>query len=193
MTRTVAFFDFDKTLAEGESLWPFLVAAAGMPRCLLAVAQGMAAYLLTPAGEDRRTIVKDILLRRALAGRHVADLAPAIARMRLWPRWLEPAFSALQKHHAAGDHIVVISGSLDLYLPAMLEGVPHDAIISTTMEVEGGVLTGRMAFGNCVRARKAELVAAYLAQHGPFDDSWGYGNAPHDLPMMDLLKHRVVV
>lgn len=192
--RTVAFFDFDGTLAEKDSLWPFLVAVRGQAFCLLALLIGFLAYIFTLPGCDRRTIVKKVLLRVTLGGLPLAKLKPAIERMKQWPKWMEPAASALKKHHEAGHVVVIATGSLDLYVPAMLRNhLPYHDLICTTMEVEGDALTGRMKSGNCVRARKAELVADYIAANGPFADSWAYGNEPHDLPMMELVKNRVII
>jgi phosphoserine phosphatase len=96
-------------------------------------------------------------------------------------------------HHAKGHTIVIASGGLDLYLPALVKDLPPCAVICTEMEIKDGIITGEMTNGNCVRQRKAELVAAYMAAHGPFDASWGYGNFPHDLPMLELVKYRTIV
>ncbi|MDD3371960.1 MAG: haloacid dehalogenase-like hydrolase, partial [Alphaproteobacteria bacterium] len=68
-----------------------------------------------------------------------------------------------------------------------------DALICTDIGVENGVITGDMIHGNCVRLKKAERVEAWLAEHGPFDESFGYGNYPHDVPMLNLVKHRIIV
>lgn len=193
--RTVAFFDFDATLSKGDSLWPFLVAAAGWPRCILALFAGAGAYLLALVhpGMDRRTAIKDALLHVTMRGLKVAELGPAIERMKRWPRWLEPAHSALLEHHAKGHTIVIATGSLDLYVPQMLGDLPYDAILCTQMENVDGRLTGRMLSGNCVRGRKAQLVEEYLAEEGPFEDSYAYGNAPHDLPMMLHVRHGIII
>ncbi len=190
--RGIAVFDFDDTLAAGDSLLPFLQAVMGRGRWFIPLFSSLAVYMTAPAGKGRRTAMKESLLRQCLAGRSVQSLAPAIARMKEWPRWLD-TLDALKDHHARGHHILIASGSLDLYMPTMLEGVPYDGLLCTRMEVKDGLLTGEMASGNCVRERKAELVAAYLREHGPFTESWGYGNAPHDLPMMALMAHRKVV
>ncbi len=191
---SVAFFDFDGTLAKGDSLWPFLIAAKGWPRCLIALGLAVLAYLFTPLGRDRRTVVKDRLLKEVLGGVRLRDLGPAIERMRRYPEWIPSTVDALKKHHEAGHLIVIASGSLDVYMSAMLkEALPYDELICTQMEVRGDVLTGRMLDGNCVRVRKAEKIADYIAQNGPFAESWAYGNLPHDLPMMELVKNRVVV
>ncbi|MDD3182895.1 MAG: HAD family hydrolase [Alphaproteobacteria bacterium] len=190
--RVLAVFDFDGTLAAKDSLWPFLVAVAGWPRCVLAALSCCMALGALLSGGDLRSKVKAILLDRILKGRRFEDLKPAIERMRTWPQWL-PTVDALKKHHEAGDLIVIATGSLDLYVKEMLGSLPYDDILATEMDLRDGVLTGQMTLGNCVRQRKAERVAAYMNQYGPFTDSWGYGNAPHDLPMMALMNHRVVV
>lgn len=193
-TRSVlALFDYDNTLVKGDSLWPFLVAAVGRWR---AVRGALAAALSIPcawsAGKDWRTAFKEGMLRRLLGGAQVADLQNAIESMRQWPVE-KPAAQALREHRAKGHRVVIASGGLDLYLPSALAALPYDDLLCTRMEVVDGALTGRLIEGNCVRAKKAQTVAAYLAQRGPFDETWGYGNAPHDLPMLALCDHRVVV
>lgn len=189
----VAFFDFDGTLAHRDSLWPFLIAVAGFWQCMAGILLALFQYVFAKDGQDRRTIIKAALLNYTLKGRKTQDLVPAISRMRSWPNWITPTTEALKKHHEDGHKVVVATGSLDLYVQAMLGDLPVDAILCTRMEVKDGVLTGQMLSGNCVRKRKAELVAEYMKEHGPFAESWAYGNAPHDLPMMELTTHRVVI
>ena len=159
----------------------------------MALAQALFIWTaLRPRG-DARTFIKSRLLMALLAGRRIDAFDAARRKLRRWVVWLEPTLRALREHHAQGHHIVIASGGLDLYLPTLLRDVPHDALICTQMEIKDGLVTGAMLSQNCVRERKAERVAAYLAAHGPFEDSWGYGNMPHDLPMLALVRHRVIV
>ena len=197
---TLAVFDFDHTLIEGDSLWPFLVYAAGLPRVLLAVAA--ASFLLArrylknrtdPEIADTRTFVKAHLLRRLLGGRTATELLPAIEKLRGWQKWNEPMRRALREHYEKGHRIVIASGGLDLYLPELLNDLPPRALICTRMEANEGVFTGEMLSGNCVRAKKAEILANYILRNGPFVESWGYGNFPHDVEMLELLQHRIIV
>ena len=46
---------------------------------------------------------------------------------------------------------------------------------------------------NCVRKWKAQMLSEYLGTVEPFAESWGYGNFPHDVPMLNLLKHQIIV
>lgn len=193
--RKIAVFDFDDTLVHGDSLWPFLLKLVGAPRVVWAM--GWALVLTkTPAmesGFDRRGMVKANFLRALLAGRSLSSLQESLAALKSWPRWRQDIVAKLHEHKAAGCHIVIASGGLDIYLPVLLKDIPYDALICTRMVVEDGVLTGAMADGNCVRAEKARRIADYLAAHGSFTESWGYGNAPHDEPMLALLQHKTII
>lgn len=199
-SRVIAVFDFDHTLIEGESFWAFLGLAAGWPRTIAALAEGLWLYALRRLKNpedleiaDHRTFLKAHLLNRLLAGRALTQFPGAIKELHGWVKWKERVHKALLEHHAKGHHIVIASGGLDLYLPDLLQDLPHDAIICTQIEVKDGAVTGIMVRGNCVRFRKAELLKEYLESKGPFMESWGYGNLPHDLPMLRLLKHQIIV
>ena len=197
MTKRVAVFDFDHTLVTGDSFWPFLSYAVGKSRTYAALAEGMARLgarrMRGEVVEGGRTFLKDYLLRQLLAGKPLDQLRDAAARTRKWQTVNTPVMRALREHSERGDKIVIASGGLNLYLPELLRDVPHDALICTDIGVENGVVTGAMINGNCVRMRKAERVGEWLAAHEPFDESWGYGNYPHDVPMMNLVKHRIIV
>jgi phosphatidylglycerophosphatase C len=200
VSRRLAVFDFDHTLIKGDSLWPFLVYAAGFAHASGALAEALGRFGALYAKNrddselaDRRTFIKSHLLRRLLAGRTTADLRPAIEKLRHWQKWNEPVRQALVDHYNKGHQIVIASGGLDLYLPELLRDLPPRALICTRIETIDGVITGAMPAGNCVRLRKAEILANYIEKNGPFAESWGYGNFPHDVPMLDLLKHRIIV
>jgi HAD superfamily phosphoserine phosphatase-like hydrolase len=194
--RVIAVFDFDNTLIKGDSLWPFLGRATGWLRTYAALTLALVHYIQhrhEPEAADARTFIKAELLRHLLASRKTDTLTSAIQSLYQWQEWNPPILAALREHHEKGHHIVIASGGLDLYLPSLLKNTPHDALICTQVHVTNGVITGDMPNGNCVRARKAELVKEYMEKNGPFGESWGYGNYPHDVPMLGLLKHRILV
>ncbi len=195
--KKVAVFDFDGTLIKGDSLWPFLIYASSAVDVFAAVAEGLGRYALIRVMEGQtislRTSVKDFVLRRILKGKKRDALKDAAFKVFMWREINEPIMQKLQEHRAKGDTIVIASGSLDLYLGELLNDIPHDAVICTEIGVENGIVTGEMTKGNCVRKRKAARVKEWLDSHGPFEDSFGYGNAPHDLPMLELVKHKEIV
>ena len=194
----IAIFDFDDTLVAGDSMPRFLEALLGVVPArwamVGAVVRALAGHALgRPAGVDFPGSVKAELLGSTLAGVAVADAHAAAHRLRPRLVWLERQLQALRSHAAAGRRIVVVSGALDVDLPILLEGRPVDDILATTLECRDGRLTGRLAGVNCVRRAKAECIKAFLAGHAPTGPSWGYGNRPHDLPMLELVDHPTVI
>lgn len=196
----LAVFDFDDTLVHGDSIWPFFVYVAGAPRVILAVALTLAIYAWRwvwdkqdPALADRGTFFKQQMLKRLIAGRRIESFQEPATRLRLGLRWNEKMRATLQEHYDQGHHVVIASGSLDLYLPELIKDLPHHTLLCTNIEISEGRATGIMSLGNCVRRGKAERIATYIAAHGPFGESWGYGNFPDDVPMMQLLRHRFIV
>ncbi len=199
-TATLAVFDFDDTLIKGDSLWAFFFFVVGVVPVFAGIVEALAAFgwvRMTnprhPDLADLRTFIKARLITTLLAGKTLDRVAPAIERLARWQTWNEAMRRELLDHAASGHHIVIASGALDIYLPMLVKDLPHDALICTCIGVENGAITGQMVSGNCVRRRKAEMVGAYIAEHGPFTEGWGYGNYPHDMPMLGLVRHRVLV
>jgi HAD superfamily hydrolase (TIGR01490 family) len=195
--KRVAIFDFDNTLIEGDSFLPFLTYAAGIAPCYAALVEAGAAFVLLRARGKKtgslRTFGKGFLLNRLLKGKRREDLAAAVSKTRAWQKINEPVMRTLREHREKGDMIVIASGSLDLYLPELVRDIPHDALICTDVGIENGIVTGEMIHGNCVRLKKAERIKAWLEANGPFEESFGYGNYPHDVPMLEVVKYRVIV
>lgn len=192
----IVFFDFDGTLIRGDSLLPFLSQVVGPRRTLWSLARALRIAARTNRTEpDRRSLVKAILLQQTLAGVPLAEAGAAAERLARRIRWNRSLVATLHQHKAAGRHVVIATGALDIYVPVLLQrlDVEVDALLATRLEAQDGVLTGRLASGNCVRNEKARQVAAYLRAHGPFGESWGYGNRPSDLPMLSLLDRRIIV
>jgi HAD superfamily hydrolase (TIGR01490 family) len=194
--KRVAIFDFDNTLIMGDSLMPFLRYAVGVIPAYAAVVEALGRHALLHLQKEPselRSFVKAFMLERLLKGKNPAELEQAVKKTCTWQVVNEPVMQTLREHHKKGDTIVIASGSLDLYLGELLRSVPHDFLICTDVGVENGVITGVMTHGNCVRETKAERIKAWLEAHGPFDESFGYGNYPHDVPMLNLVKHRIIV
>ncbi len=196
--RVVAVFDLDCTLTRRDSLIPWLVELRGWRRTAVAAARsGMVNPLRRDTGAgDLRTRIKQRLLARLLAGVPVDTARQAARAVARRIPWNLATLRSLEQHRAQGHRVLVATGSATLCAEAMLGdrlGAEGITVIGTGLEVEGNHLTGQLAGPNCVRLAKAAQVAAWMTQHGPFDERWGYGNAPHDLPMLALMDHRMVV
>jgi len=192
MSRGVAVFDFDRTLVRQETLAIFLRLLAGRTACLSACCMA-AAKASTAAPAARMGIFRAELLRRTLADRPIGQAQEAASRLYTRLTWISQVTDDLLLHQAAGRKILIATGSLSVYMPTILQekGFRVDGLLSTEMEVNGGVLTGRMVTPSCTWSEKARRVKEWLADEpGPV---WGYGNLPPDEAMLDLADHPTVI
>lgn len=201
MPKVIAVFDYDGTLTTSESFKQFLSLLSSPAVFYYRLIEGVLRFFygrwrgVASAAPDPslRTFVKHHLIKSILAGRRADSLTPAVKNLHAMRQWNHPVYEKLLYHHVRGDHIVIATGGLDLYIYELLSHVPHHAVICTEVAVVDGVVTDSMPRGNCTHTRKAERLRQYMAEHGPFDDSFGYGNAPHDLEMLKLLNHQMIV
>ncbi|MEM6903520.1 MAG: HAD-IB family phosphatase, partial [Pseudomonadota bacterium] len=190
--RKLAVFDLDNTLSEGDTLVPWLIEIAGRGRLISALLQAGWARLTAPSGADRRTVFKEALQIPCLAGVYLEAAEAAAQCVAAEIRWKQLAPDALVQHQSDGARILVATGAARL---AAEHFISHRfgsdiTVMGTELEVDGeGRLTGRLDGGNCVRQEKRRQVEAWIAEHGPFDEIWGYGNEPHDVPMLELVDH----
>jgi HAD superfamily hydrolase (TIGR01490 family) len=193
MSRGVALFDLDHTLTRQDSLPMWIAILVGWRRTLRAFA--MAGFALRPGRSDLRGRAKESVLRWSVRGATLAEAQAAGRLLGQRIRWRESVVAALNEHRAQGRAIVVATGSPDIYVPHLLRaaGIKADAVIGTAVEIVDGKLTGRLAGANCVRSEKARRCAEWMKANGPFGESWGYGNRPHDLAMLALTDHPLVI
>lgn len=177
----VAAFDFDGTVARRDTFVPFLVAVHGRAKVAAAVASAV-------TGERSREAAKSIVLRRLLGGMREEDAT------RSGERYAEMLLSspdalntvvvdAVRSYVMGGGTAVLVSASLDLYLKPLAPRLGFHAALCSTMEVEDGVLTGRLAGANCSGQEKVERLVAWAG--GMPENLVAYGNSRGDLAMLN--------
>jgi phosphatidylglycerophosphatase C len=189
-----AFFDLDGTLTVGDSFPRFLAALRGWPLTWAgyALACIVGPFTRGQGAFDTRGRIKLTLLWLLARGVRVADATAAGTTLKNKITWNSAMLERLRRHHAEGHRVVIVTGAPTIYLANFLDDLPIDEIIGSELEIRNGRLTGRLAGVNCVREAKAAIVQHWLTRHQP-EETWGYGNAPHDLPMLKLVTHATVV
>lgn len=192
----LALFDFDGTLSRRETMLHWLAGIAGWRRTMSSAMLASLRHGFAGAnhGPDRRTRFKTLLLNPLLAGVPVERGRNASHALSDRFDWLPGTLMALEAHLAAGHRVVIATGAApDCAGPLIEKRWGITDILGTRLEVADGIYTGRLAGPNCVRADKAAIVADFIARTGPFGTIHGYGNTPHDLPMLDLCHHRTII
>ena len=183
-----AIFDFDRTLTRRDTLLPWVTHLVGPGKAVLGVA-ATARGAMPPWTHDRRGRAKAALFRAVLSGRREDEIEEAAKRLEPEIAWNDAPCARLLDHLRAGHKVLIATGALAPVARILL--TPRFGsleVIGTELAAPScdGTLDGSMASANCIGTAKAERVARWIKEHGPFDRISGYGNAPHDLPMLSL-------
>jgi phosphatidylglycerophosphatase C len=186
--RQVAAFDFDGTLARGDSLLPFLALLRG--RAVVARTMALMGPRLAMAlsGQRDRDAAKDNFVGRLVRGvpaATVADLGRAYAQ-RLVATRLRPAMvERVAWHREHGHELVLVSASLAVYLEPLGTLLGFDHVAATALEVGAdGRLTGRLLGANVRGPEKATRLTAWLA--GDSCELWAYGDSAGDRELLAM-------
>ncbi len=191
----VAAFDFDGTLTEGGSVWPFLAAVAG-PWAVARAAAGLLPALVRAAvlGGHHADTAKEALFARTLTGRDAAEVAAqaAVFGRAHYQRHRRPDLHRrLEWHRRQGHRLVIVSASPELYLRPVAEELGVDGVVATRLAVgPDGRLTGRYDGLNCRGSEKMDRLRRWIETAGaaqadgdePF--VWAYGNSGGDRQLL---------
>jgi HAD superfamily hydrolase (TIGR01490 family) len=191
MKPVVAAFDLDGTLAERDTLVPFLRMTIGTPR--LCKALGLSSWKLLRARFDRelRDSAKEAVLAATIGGMNERSLRAVGVRYAPAVAMNEPMVETLRAHQLAGHETVVVSASPTIYVDAIAARLGVEAVVATELEVVDGCVTGRYAGRNCRAGEKARRLDAWLA--GRDVELYAYGNSPDDDAMLARADHPVWV
>jgi phosphatidylglycerophosphatase C len=191
----IAFFDLDGTITHHDTLFPLVLRQLARRPWqllrLLAVIPALGRFCL-----DRdRGRLKQSLLRATLRGLSRAELeitsrefvSDTIAR-----HCFRDALATLRRHRERGHVLVLMSASVDFYVPEFGRQLGFDHVICTGVAWDGDVLDGRLTTANRRGEEKVRCVQEYLASRGE-TDTFAYGNSESDLPHLRIVRHGLLV
>jgi phosphatidylglycerophosphatase C len=200
---TVAAFDFDGTLTDSGSAFPFLVSLRGpwpVVRAALRLSPGLVRAALT--GGAAADEVKEKLFVRLLGGMPVEELdrrSAVFAHRHLQRHLRDDARRRLEWHRRQGHHTVIVSASPECYVSPAGEELGVDGVVATRLAVGGGgLLTGGYEGKNCRGAEKYARLVGHLRSQGLLSNNggehpvlWAYGNSRGDLRLLNAADHGV--
>jgi phosphatidylglycerophosphatase C len=190
--RPAALFDFDGTLARGDSILPFTgFVMRRYPRALVELPRITA--LFGPYGlgmiskERMKTVVLQIL--RHVPRDHHPRLGEAFFEEVLRPRLFAEGLARVRWHREQGHLLVLASASVDFYMATVLRELAFDVPVftRTTLEPRPAIVGP-----NCYGAEKVRrLQALPLFAETDWEASWAYSDHASDVPMMQLCGNKI--
>lgn len=199
--QSAAFFDVDKTLIPGSSL--FLLARGAYERDLLRVRDmlgfGWEQLLFRLRGESKKGVdtSRDATLR-FVAGRSQRELVAWGAELveeRILPLVYADIVKVIESHKKRGDLTFLVTAAPIELASTLADALEMTAAIGTESELdEEGNYTGRLLGGIVHGAYKAEAVKAMAAERGlDLAECSAYSDSMNDLPLLELVGNPHVV
>lgn len=198
MGRRAAFFDLDKTLVPGSSL--FLLARGLYERDyyrafdIMRMGAGQVAYRLGGESEKGMRKTREAALE-FVAGRtqdELREMGRELAEERILPRVYEGITRVIDQHREAGDLTFLTTASPIELAEIVAESLGMTGALGTTAEVTpDGRYTGRLlGEGILHHEAKARAVATMAESHDiDLAESYAYSDSINDLPLLELVGH----
>ena len=195
----LAMFDFDNTIARGDSITTFI--AYAQKRGLATRRQTMktmAAYMKRSFGKATVQEAKETAMaflkgmEQEKRRRFCQDYFRDVLKGKVY----QEAAAELENCRNEGLVPIIVSASVSLYMDELTSILPVDAVICTRAELDGdGRFTGRIG-KNCKGAEKPVRIRQYLEENGlqaDWEGSRGYGDSRHDICMLETAGEQRLV
>ena len=188
--RSVAVFDLDGTLTWRDTFALFLMSyLLRHPWRVLGIWRLPFALFSFVARNRDRGLLKSRVIRMFMGGatRSAVDACALSFVDGLIPRrrFRPAALAVLETHREAGDHLVLLSASPDLYVPRIGRSLGFELTLCTEIEWRADRLDGGLKTPNRHGAEKLRCLI-WLRQRYPELPIIAYGNSASDL---DHMRH----
>ncbi|MST90103.1 HAD-IB family hydrolase [Sharpea azabuensis] len=186
-----AFFDFDNTIAKGDTIFKLLVYTIKkhpltIVRFLLTILYGIG-YILHLVSKEK--LKETILFPLDLFN---SEELKTFYQEKVVPSYYPHMVQELQKRKDEGYLVFLVTASSEAYM--RFNELPIDILMGTQTEIIDGEYTSHIVGKNCKDAHKVERINAYLEKNNlsiDYEHSYGYSDSTSDIPMLKLVKNRV--
>jgi len=190
--KTAGLFDFDGTLARGDSALPFVLHTFRRhPRAIVEFPRLAA---LTPPyglGLVTKKRIKNAMLKilKHVPPKKRDELVESFFTEVIRPRYFEAGLERVEWHRQRGDILIMATASVDFYMQRVADDLGFDVLVATRCVVEPvPTIIGANCFGEEKVRRLKELE---LFEQIDWPGSWAYSDHVSDLPIMELCGQRM--
>jgi phosphoserine phosphatase len=172
--KRLVVLDVDSTLIRDEAI-DVLAERAGVGAEVAAITERAMAGGLDFAASLRARV-------SLLAGLTVADLEAVRDSLALTPG----ARTFVRTLHRLGYHVGVVSGGFTFFTDRFVQELGLDFAAANQLEIEGGVVTGRIVGDILDRAGKAAALRRFAEEHRvPLEQTVAVGDGANDIDMLE--------
>jgi phosphatidylglycerophosphatase C len=183
--QRVTVFDLDGTLTWHDTLFQYLTGFIGRHPARLPYLWSLpAAFAVYALADHDRGVLKSRAIRAAMGGMVRATIdawsESFVAGLHARRAFRPTALEVLERHRRAGDTLVLLSASPDLYVPRIGRLLGFDATVCTELRWQADRLDGHLATPNRHGDEKRSCLEALRLRY-PGAAFTAYGNSDSDL------------
>ncbi|RYY51200.1 MAG: HAD-IB family hydrolase [Chitinophagaceae bacterium] len=190
MVKRIAFFDFDGTITNKDTMLALAAYKSGKPGFyagMLRLAPSLIALKLNLLSAQR---AKELFLKtffgsmskenfENLCHRFSENILPSLIRQDAW--------DAIQEHRANNDEVVIVSASAENWIAVWCE--KHGLkFIGTQLVCQDNMVTGAIYGRNCNGIEKVSRIKA-MFNLADYQEIYAYGDSDGDKPMLAIATH----
>lgn len=185
----IAAFDFDHTLTDRDSLFPFLFFVFPWWKVIKGLLVLIPTFLAFFFKWQSRQSTKEKILTYFFSGMQEADLKKfaILYADTMLDRFLKPeALRCLNWHLKQGHRCLLISASIETYLSPWAKRHGFEQVLASQLEINSaGTLTGKLKGLNCWGKEKQVRLQAYLGNKKEYF-LYMYGDSQGDKQLLEL-------
>ena len=189
--KSLALFDFDKTITDRDTFFDFLSFACGKFKVICVTIVLMPLFPFHFAGFLDGGKFKEIFFKMLIAGWTVEKLekkAKEYSLVSLKKIVRKSALEEIKKHKDMGADVAIVSASPSIWIQffAKEQGVN---LLATELEVIDGRITGNISGKNCRGPQKVVRIENSY-DLSKYKNIFAYGDSSGDKEMLDLANHK---
>ena len=196
MSESTAYFDVDGTLVGTNLVHPTMMYFANQqsPRQSFArIGRALMQVPLMAVAEVRdRRLFNEMLFShyKGMTEDRLSVLSGDVYESVVRPRIFRGAQDLIDKCKAAGQRVVLVTGSLDWTVRYLAEELGADHFITNRLEMKDGKSTGSLLLPIVAGPEKAGLIVADAASAGhDLSACSAYSDSYSDVPMLSVVGH----
>jgi len=188
--KTLALFDFDKTITDRDTFLPFLIFSFGWIRTILVLSLLFPQALICIAGFMSRKRFKEMIFKLTIKGwtkEKFDAVAQDFYKQEVKSYLRKPALDEIKMHLSNNADVSLVSASPEDWLRPFTEDLGIN-LIGTRLEIKDGRYTGNIAGANCRKAEKVNRVKEVYDLEN-YSDIYAYGDSRGDKEMLEMSNH----
>ncbi|PCI86994.1 MAG: HAD-IB family hydrolase [Hyphomicrobiales bacterium] len=183
----IAFFDFDGTITNKDSLAHFIKFAVGVPRYylgLIILSPMLIIYILKflDNQQAKEKLISHYFLNWS-AGKF-QEIANRYSNAEIDNIIRPKALEKIKWHQEQGHKVVLVSASIEGWLQAWCDK-NNIQLLATKLELVNGKLTGKFSTPNCYGQEKVNRIKKVFNLN-EYENIYAYGDSTGDIQMLNI-------